>query len=104
MKANIWAGLSHHTVDRAITVTVRGATHAGGTLTSGPETGSSGAVRIALAASPGAIVYWTNTPGRMLMRGFRIGDENLKDIAAPADAGTNCFGCHAATPDGTYVG
>jgi hypothetical protein len=104
MPANIWAGLSQHTVDRAITVTVRGATHAGGTLTSGPETGSSGAVRIAPAAAPGAIVYWTNTPGGMLMRGFRIGDENLKDIAAPADAGTNCFGCHAATPDGTYVG
>lgn len=104
MPANVWAGLSQHTVDRAITVTVRGATYAGGNLTSGPETGSSGAVRIAPVAAPGAIVYWTNAPSGMLMRGFRIGDENLKDIASPADAGAGCFGCHAATPDGTWVG
>jgi hypothetical protein len=104
MPAEIWSALSQHTVDRAITVTVRGATYASGSLTSGPETGSSGAVRIAPVSAAGAIVYWTNTPGGMLMRGFRIGDENLKDLFAPADTGAGCFGCHTGTPDGAYVG
>lgn len=104
MPANIWAGLSQHTVDAPITVTVRGATYASGSLTSGPELGSSGAIRVAPVSAPGAIVYWTNTSGGMLLRGFRIGDENLKDILGPANAGANCVGCHTATPDGAYVG
>lgn len=104
MPANIWSGLSQHTVDAPITVTVRGATVASGSLTSGPELGSSGTIRVAPVSAPGAIVYWTSTPGGILLRGFRIGDETLKDIIAPADAGANCVGCHAATPDGAYVG
>jgi Tol biopolymer transport system component len=104
MPANIWAGLSQHTVDQPITVKVRGATYASGSLTSGPELGSSGAVRVAPVSAPGAIVYWTNTPSGNLMRGFRMGDETLKDIFSPADTGAACFGCHTATPDGTYVG
>ncbi|HEU4662770.1 MAG TPA: hypothetical protein VFS55_01935 [Dokdonella sp.] len=104
MPANVWAALTQHTVDRAITLTVRGATYSGGTLTSGPEVGSSGAVRIAPVAAPGAIVYWTFTGAENLLRGFRIGDENLEDIIRPADAGASCVGCHTATPDGTYVG
>lgn len=104
MPVNIWAGLSQHTVDVPITVTVRGAAYASGSLTSGPEVGSSGAVRIASVSAPGAIVYWTNASSGMLLRGFRIGDETLKDILAPADAGAGCVGCHTATPDGTYVG
>ncbi|HEY6940798.1 hypothetical protein [Dokdonella sp.] len=104
MPANIWSALSQHTVDRAITLTVRGATYAGGSLTSGPEAGSSGAVRIAPVAAQGAIVYWTSAGADTLLRGFRIGDETLKDIVRPADAGAGCVGCHTATPDGTWVG
>lgn len=106
MSAAVWAALSQHTVDMPITVTVRGATYSSGsgTLTSGPELGSSGAVRVAPVSAPGAIVYWTNASNGMLLRGFRIGDESLKDILAPADAGANCVGCHTATPDGAYVG
>lgn len=104
MPANVWSGLSQHTVDRAITVTVRGATYSSGSLTSGPELGSSGTVRVAPVSAPGAIVYWTYHDVGMLLRGFRIGDETLKDILGPADAGTGCVGCHTATPDGTYVG
>ncbi|MEO7323434.1 MAG: hypothetical protein ABIW82_01250 [Dokdonella sp.] len=103
MPANIWAALSQHTVDMPITLTVRGATYAGGSLTAGPSLGSSGAIRVAPVSASGAIVYWTNSGGGIL-RGFRIGDETLKDIIAPADAGAGCIGCHTATPDGTYVG
>ena len=104
MPADVWSGLSQHTVDQSITVAVRGATYSGGSLTSGPELGSNGTIRVAPVSAPGAIVYWTNASGGMLLRGFRIGDEGLKDILSPADAGTSCVGCHTATPDGTYVG
>ncbi len=104
MPANVWTGLSQHTVDQPITVSVRGATYSGGSLTTGPELGSSGMIRVAPVSAPGAIVYWTNSSGGMLLRGFKIGDENLKDILSPTDAGTTCVGCHAPTPDGAYVG
>lgn len=103
MPANVWAGLSQHTVDAPITVTVRGATYAAGSLSSGPALGSSGTVRVAPVSAPGAIVYWTSA-GSGVLRGFRIGDETLKDVLAPADAGAGCIGCHTATPDGTWVG
>lgn len=103
MPANVWAGLSQHTVDAPITVTVRGATYASGSLTGAPALGSSGTVRVAPVSAPGAIVYWTSASSGAL-RGFRIGDESLKDILAPADAGAGCIGCHTATPDGAYVG
>ncbi|MGN6520100.1 MAG: TolB family protein [Dokdonella sp.] len=104
MPANIWTALTQHTVDRAITVSVRGATYASGSLTSGPESGSTGAVRIAPVPASGAIVYWTGAPGGALTRGFRIGDETVKDIFGAADVSGGCFGCHAATPDGAFVG
>lgn len=100
MPAAMWVALSQHTVDQPITVTVRGATYASGSLTSGPELGSSGAIRVAPVSAPGAIVYWTSAA----LRGFRIGDETLKNILSPADAGSACVGCHTATPDGAYVG
>ena len=106
MPADVWAGLSQHTVDLPITVAVRGATYSSGsgTLTSGPELGSSGTIRVAPVSAPGAIVYWTSPASGMVLRGFRIGDESLKDIVTPAGAGTLCVGCHTATPDGAYVG
>jgi hypothetical protein len=106
MPANMWAGLSQHTVDRAITVKVRGATYSAGTgnLTGGPELGASGTVQVAPVSAPGAIVYWTSPAGGMQLSGFSIGDESLKTIVTPAGAGTACIGCHSATPDGAYVG
>jgi len=103
MPANIWAGLSQHTVDQPITVAVRGATYSGGSLTTGPALGSSGTIRVAPVSAPGAIVYWTSAGGGTL-RGFRIGDESLKNVLSPADAATGCVGCHSPTPDGAYVG
>ncbi len=68
MPANVWAALSQHTVDAPIAVTVRGATYASGSLSSGPELGSSGAVRVAPVSAPGAIVYWTSAGSGVLRR------------------------------------
>ena len=103
MPANLWTGLTAHTLDQPITVSVRGATLSGMTLAGGPELGSKGDISIASAAAPGAIVYWTTSGGTGL-RGFKIGDETVKDVVRPADASTACVGCHSSTPDGVYVG
>ena len=106
MPADVWAGLSQHTVDQSITVEVRGATYssATGNLTSGPALGSSGTVQVAPVSAPGAIVYWTMPSSGMLLRGFRIGDEGLQNIVSPAGAGSSCIGCHSGSPDGADVG
>lgn len=105
MPAAMWTGLTAHAVDQPITVTVRGATFAGGGLTSGPNRGTTGDIAIAPVDAPGAIVYWTTTGGSAL-RGFRIGDESVHDVVRPATAGAGvrCIGCHGSTPDGEYVG
>jgi hypothetical protein len=105
MPADVWAGLSHDSVDQAITVTVRGATYSSGSgnLASGPALGSSGTFRIAPVPATGAIVYWTSANGALL-RGFQIGDEGVKDVVSAAGAGTACVGCHTATPDGADIG
>ncbi len=105
MPAEIWTALTQHTVETPITVSVRGAVYdpVHDVLTSGPEHGTSGDIQIATAAAPGAIVYWTTSGGTGL-RGFTIGDETVKDIIRPTDAGSACVGCHTSTPDGKYVG
>ncbi|HTJ42772.1 MAG TPA: hypothetical protein VL463_11800 [Kofleriaceae bacterium] len=102
MPAAMWAGVSSHIVDQPITVSVRGGTLSGSTLTT-EEHGSSGDIRVAPADAPGAIVYWT-TSGGTALRGFHVGDESVKDILRPTDAGSQCVGCHSSTPDGTFVG
>ncbi len=102
MPAAIWSGLTMHSVDTPITVSVRGGAFDGTNLTSVAH-GSAGDIAIAPADAPGAIVYWTTSGGTGL-RGFTIGDETVKDIVRPADASSQCVGCHSSTPDGTYVG
>jgi hypothetical protein len=104
MPGTIWDALAAHTVDQPITVSVRGATYSSGALVSGPEHGTAGDIAIAPVPAPGAIVYWTTSAGTVL-RGFRVGDETVKDIIHPADvAGSACVGCHSSTPDGVFVG
>lgn len=103
MPANLWTGLQTHSVNTPLTVAIRGATTDGTVLTTGPAHGSSGDISIAPVDAPGAIVYWTTTGGTRL-RGFSIGDENVKDIITPTDAGSQCVGCHSSTPDGNFVG
>jgi hypothetical protein len=103
MPAAMWTALANHSVEDPIAVTIRGATWDGSVLTAGPALGSSGAIAIAAAEAPGAIVYWTTSGGTGL-RGFRVGDEAVTDVVRPADASTACVGCHSSTPDGIYVG
>ncbi len=103
MPAGLWMGLQTHSVDTPLTVSIRGAVFDGTVLTSGPEHGTSGDISIAPVDAPGAIVYWTTTGGTLL-RGFSIGDEIVKDIITPTDAGSKCVGCHSSTPDGKFVG
>lgn len=103
MPADVWMNLTAHTVDQPISVSIRGATLSGGALSGDPALGSSGTIQVSSAKAPGAIVYWTSSGGTGL-RGFRIGDETVRDIVRPADASTACVGCHSSTPDGEYVG
>jgi mono/diheme cytochrome c family protein len=105
MPADMWTALSAHIVDAPITVAIRGAVWNGSALTTPPALGSTGNIAIAPADAPGAIVYWTTSGGTGL-RGFHIGDENVRDIVRPAQAAadTKCVGCHSSTPDGLYVG
>ena len=105
MPAAMWAGLSAHSVDTPITVTIRGLTWNGTAVTAGPARGSTGDIAIAPVDAPGAIVYWTTTGGSAL-RGFHVGDETVRDIVRPGNAvaGTQCVGCHSSTPDGDFVG
>lgn len=103
MPAEIWAGLSQHSVDQPITLAIRGAHTDGGALTAGPALGSSGQIAIAPVEAPGSIVYWTTSGGTGL-RGFEIGDETVHDVIRPSDASSACVGCHSSTPDGTFIG
>lgn len=101
MPSTIWEGLRVHSVSSPLTVTVRGASSNGTTITN-TAVGSTGGVQIAPVDAPGAIVYWTTTNARL--RGFKIGDEQVKDIITPTDANSQCIGCHSSTPDGNFVG
>ncbi len=103
MPLPMWTALSSHVVDQPITITIRGGTLTGGTLSSGPALGSKGTIKIAPATAPGAIVYWTSSNGTAL-KGFSIGDETVHDVLRPSQVGTGCVGCHTSTPDGQFVG
>lgn len=104
MPADLWASLTAHTVDQPITITVRGAQITGGNIVGMPSRGTSGDITIAPVAAAGSIVYWTTTSGTVL-RGFKIGEETVRDVLKPAQAGATvkCVGCHSSTPDGNYV-
>ena len=103
MPANVWAGVTAHLAGQNITITVRGATYANGSLSGPPATGSSGDIGIAPVSAPGAIVYWTTTGGSAL-RGFAVGEETVRNVLRPTQAQTACVGCHSSTPDGIFVG
>lgn len=105
MPAAMWNGLTVHSIDSPLTVTVRGGVLSGGMMPDGPLRGSSGDIAIAPVDAPGAIVYWTTTGGSAL-RGFHVGDETVRDIVRPQNAGSGvlCVGCHSSTPGGEFVG
>jgi hypothetical protein len=112
---------------RTLTVTVRGTGTGGGA----PAISNSAQFTIAPAIADGALIYWstasfatmTGSDTNTTLQGFRVGDEGttvallasqvLQPVRAqPSDGGNLnpasynpvfCIGCHAATPDGTYV-
>ena len=102
MPLAIWQGLQLHSAGQPIGVEIRGGAYDGTNLSTTAH-GSSGNISISTAEAPGAIVYWTTSGGTGL-RGFSIGDETVKDIVRPTDAGSKCVGCHSSTPDGKFVG
>jgi hypothetical protein len=105
MVDTIWAALHEDSYDEPMTITVRGGVLAGTALT-GVTVSMSASASIAPVQAPGSIVYWTTTNGTAL-KGFRIGDETVEQVLTPQQvvqpAGTNCIGCHTATPDGEYA-
>jgi hypothetical protein len=126
MPKDLWTALSAHSRDTPITVTVRGASKAGGA--SSVVRGSSGDIRIAPVVASGTMVYWSTSGmtngqpknGDTVLSGFDVGDESVVTVLKPdqakqliKDQGGNvlkpesnparCIGCHTSTPDGTYI-
>ena len=102
LPGDIWKALTTRAVGEEFTVDVRGAVFDGKALTLAPASGTTGSFTIAPAEAAGSIVYWTTSKGSGL-KGFALGDENVRDVLTPAQAGTACVGCHGSTPDGAYV-
>jgi mono/diheme cytochrome c family protein len=102
---DLWTALDQDSYDEPMTVTVRGGALGGDALL-GVSAPSTATMSIAPVPAPGSVVYWTTTSTTAL-KGFRIGDENVEPVLAPAQVqqpgGTNCVGCHTATPDGDYA-
>jgi hypothetical protein len=124
MPKDLWTALSAHSRDLPITVTVRGASKAGGA----PSTGTTGDIRIAPVGASGTMVYWSTAGmtygqpknGDTVLSGFTVGDEKVVTVLTPdqsqqliKDQGGNvlkkesnpprCIGCHTSTPDGAFI-
>ncbi len=100
----MWDALRVHSADVPMTLTVRGGTWNGTTL-SGIAIGSQGPIGIAPAEAPGAIVYWwiKNQTG---LKGFTVGDETVAAALTSAQVKqrpVDCIGCHSGTPTGEDV-
>ncbi len=100
MPKEMWLALSTNADDRDIAVTVRGVSAAGG---ASPAVGTSTTIRIAPADARGTIVYWT-TSGGSALKGFEVGAEKVVTVLTPDTTTGKCLGCHASTPDGTFIG
>jgi hypothetical protein len=126
MPKDMWAALASHAHDTPITITVRGASKAGGAAS--VARGTSGDISIAPAGASGTMVYWSTSGmtngqpknGDTMLSGFDVGDESVVTVLKPdqakqliKDQGGNvlkpesnparCIGCHTSTPDGAYV-
>ncbi|HVK76137.1 MAG TPA: hypothetical protein VM734_22580 [Kofleriaceae bacterium] len=99
----IWQALNQVAVNQPIEVRVRSARYNGTGLDAPPSTGTVGSFTIAPVAAQGSIVYWTTGTGAGALKGFDVGDENVRGVLVPQDAGTVCIGCHTSTPDGQFV-
>jgi len=117
-------------VGKPISVTVRATSSAGG---GAPAISNTAVFQIAPAIADGSLVFWTTASfttnaTSTTLQGFHVGDEGTTTAltvsqaaangsgvwAQPPDGGNlpqppilepvGCIGCHAATPDGNYVG
>ncbi|HWZ87514.1 MAG TPA: hypothetical protein VNW92_01655, partial [Polyangiaceae bacterium] len=123
-----WQGVAAHAAGSALTITVRGTSASGGTLSKATTK-----LNIAPVDAGGAMVYWattsvaeTTTASKLI--GFKVGEEGTVDalhitdvkeanlfneagmqkptppVAGGAPAGdVSCIGCHTSTPDGSAV-
>src|SRR6185436_17537889 len=104
MPQALWTALQLHALDQPIHVSVRGAHYNGSTLDMAAAGGLAGDIRISPVAATGSIVYWTSSSQTgASLKGFDVGDENVKTVLTPANAGVGCVGCHSSTPDGKFV-
>ncbi len=111
MPGDTWAKMSLHLGGKPITVTIRGAQLNGTVLVGSPSLGTTGKIEIAPASATGSIVYWTTSagsnPNASALKAFDIGNEAVRVVLRPQNAGlnaaTSCFGCHTTTPDGKYL-
>jgi hypothetical protein len=126
MPKEMWAALASHSRSTPITITVRGASKAGGTPS--VALGTSGDITIAPVGASGTMVYWSTsgmTYGQpknsdTILSGFTVGDESIVTVLKPdqaqqliKDQGGNvlkkesnparCIGCHTSTPDGAFI-
>jgi len=126
MPKDMWVALAGHTRDMPITVTVRGASKAGGAAS--VAKGTTGDIFIAPVSASGTMVYWSTSgqtygqpkPGDTTLSGFAVGDESVVKVLTPdqaqqliKDQGGNvlkkesnparCIGCHTSTPDGAFI-
>jgi Tol biopolymer transport system component len=118
MDKAIWDGLIKHVRDKDVTVTVRSAS--GGASTS--------KFHIAPSAAGGKIVFWSAVPSEVgkdpsqakdtdsYLSGYTMGDDSTVMVLKTSQVkqpslsqdGHNarkvlCIGCHAATPDSSYI-
>ncbi|GAC1352916.1 MAG: hypothetical protein NVSMB1_20660 [Polyangiales bacterium] len=103
MDKSIWQTIAQIGIGRPIHVTVRSAKMMGDVIAAGPFLGSQGDIEVAPVEAEGSVVYWTTSDGSVL-KGFKIGDETVRDVIRPSMVGTGCVACHSSTPDGKYVG
>ena len=100
--ADLWRALTQHSSGQTVTVSLRGAQIAQGQLVGAPTAPTVATLEIAPVAAGGQIVYWTTTRGTAL-KGFYIGDESVREVLRPSQAGAQCVGCHSSTPDGRHA-
>jgi hypothetical protein len=107
MPETLWNTLSLDSNDVPMTVSIRGGTLTGGSLTA-IALGSSVPFGVAPAQAPGTIVYWTTADGTSL-KGFQVGDESVGSTLLPTQiqqvsiSSSQCIGCHTGSPDGNYT-
>lgn len=123
MPKDLWTNLATDVQDTLITVGIRGASSGGS-----PSAGSETTFAIAPAPAQGSMVFWStesflSNATTTNLQGFAVGDETTVTVLTPTEVtqtvlasnpdGGNlstapqpvtCIGCHAATPDGLYVG